>query len=107
MNLREPAGGERRGGNSAEFPVRARAGDGSSGNTGGTVRGPGTAGALSADIRGFPCPGERFWKSRRRVMPVGCLFFREKAARRSGAAKTTGQKPPAESIGTARAENHA
>ena len=48
MNLREPAGWERGKGNSAEFSVRARAGDGSGGNTRGTVRGLSAAGALSA-----------------------------------------------------------
>ena len=44
MNLREPAGGKRRRGNSAEFHVRARAWDGPPGNTRGTVRGRGPRG---------------------------------------------------------------
>lgn len=46
MKLREPAGGERDGGNSAELSARARAEGGPVGNTPGTVRGPSRGSAI-------------------------------------------------------------
>ena len=46
MILREPAGGERREGKSAELLVRARTWGGSVGNTHGTVRGIFRGGAI-------------------------------------------------------------
>ena len=48
MKSREPAGWERGRGNSAELSAQAWAQGGSGGNTFGTVRGAGAAGALSA-----------------------------------------------------------
>ena len=46
MKSREPAGGERDGGNSAELSARARAEGGPVGNTPGTVRGPSCGSAI-------------------------------------------------------------
>lgn len=54
MDPREPAGGERGEGKSAESFVRARTEGGAAGNTRGTVCGVNTAGALSANRNDTP-----------------------------------------------------
>lgn len=68
MDPREPAGGERGKGKSAESFVRARTGDGAVGNTRGTVRSY-DAGALSAYRNSTPFSGVH-------VLSVGACLYR-------------------------------
>ena len=71
MTLREPAGRERRRGNSAESTVRARAGDGAGGNTSGTVRGF-CCPRLRCPAYGKP---PRHAAGRRECVPSGIFFY--------------------------------